>query len=577
MEVRLMAIRKSSVSGVPSGTTGNRPSSPSVGQTYYNGTLGMFEIYTPNGWFPVNSPAGVPLINSATDVGTDRPYNNGAISLEFTPASTGGFPAYYSFVSNPATTTQTSSSGSPYVFTGLASNSSYTFVMSASNSYNTSSNSSSSASVTATTVPQAPTIGTPSLVTGTSYESSPQISVPFSGNATGGKSVTSYTVTSSPGGLTATGSSSPLVVSGLTAGTSYTFTATATNANGTSLSSSSSSAVTASTVPQAPSVTLVDNPTANSVRVSFSPNETGGSPITSYTVTSSPGGITATGSSSPITVSGLTALTSYTFTVTATNVSGTSSPSSPSSPISTSSDVYSLLQTYNSSSTFTVPSGITQIAVIARAPGTAGSSGNSSGGGAAGGRSGSAFGFKNYNVSSGQSFSVTVGSTTSFGSLGSASSSSNASSSVAGAIFVNGSSGGSANGGAGSGGGTINLSASGISSASVGGSGGGGGNGGTSSDSITVSGVTGGAAGSGGGAGGSGGSARGPIFSRVAKTTVCNHNRGNNGSAGSTLGGGGGGGGGGGQGSHGGIEGGTGTAGGTGGNGAAGQILVYGR
>lgn len=50
MEVRLVAIRKSSIGGTPFGTTANRPSYPQVGQTYYNGTLGYLEIYTEAGW-----------------------------------------------------------------------------------------------------------------------------------------------------------------------------------------------------------------------------------------------------------------------------------------------------------------------------------------------------------------------------------------------------------------------------------------------------------------------------------------------------------------------------------------------
>jgi M6 family metalloprotease-like protein len=54
----------------------------------------------------------------------------------------------------------------------------------------------------------------------------------------------------------------------------------------------------------------------------------GGSPITSYTVTSQPDGVTATGDASPITVGGLTNGTAYLFSVTATNVDG-SGPSSP--------------------------------------------------------------------------------------------------------------------------------------------------------------------------------------------------------------------------------------------------------
>jgi hypothetical protein len=60
----------------------------------------------------------------------------------------------------------------------------------------------------------------------------------------GGGVITSYTVTSSPGGFTATGASSPLTVTGLTNGVAYTFTAKATNAAGDSVASSASSSVT---------------------------------------------------------------------------------------------------------------------------------------------------------------------------------------------------------------------------------------------------------------------------------------------------------------------------------------------
>ena len=65
----------------------------------------------------------------------------------------------------------------------------------------------------------------------------------------GGSAITKYTVTctSSNGGLTgsAYGTASPLTVSALTAGRSYTCKVTATNAKGTSLPSTPSAAVVA--------------------------------------------------------------------------------------------------------------------------------------------------------------------------------------------------------------------------------------------------------------------------------------------------------------------------------------------
>ena len=60
---------------------------------------------------------------------------------------------------------------------------------------------------------------------------------------------TSFTVTSSPGGYTGTGSSSPITVAGLQSDTAYTFTVTATNAAGTSQASTASASITATTVP----------------------------------------------------------------------------------------------------------------------------------------------------------------------------------------------------------------------------------------------------------------------------------------------------------------------------------------
>src|SRR4030095_8636209 len=76
------------------------------------------------------------------------------------------------------------------------------------------------------TTPGAPTIGT---ATRGNQQASVTLTAPTSD---GGNAINGYTVTSNPGGITGSGASSPIVVSGLTNGTAYTFTVRATNAAG---------------------------------------------------------------------------------------------------------------------------------------------------------------------------------------------------------------------------------------------------------------------------------------------------------------------------------------------------------
>ena len=139
------------------------------------------------------------------------------------------------------------------------------------------------------------------------------------------------------------GAGSPIVVSGLTNGDSYTFTVTATNGVGTGSASAASTPVTPATVPDPPTdVTAAPDGIVDPgvLVVSFTPGFDEGSAIIAagYTVSitdqtnpSDPNnGLTVSGSGSPITVSGLTGGDNYSFTVTATNGVGTGAPSSPS-------------------------------------------------------------------------------------------------------------------------------------------------------------------------------------------------------------------------------------------------------
>jgi hypothetical protein len=107
---------------------------------------------------------------------------------------------------------------------------------------------------TAVSIVQTPTVpGAPTHVTAVAGNQSAVVT--FAAPASdGGDPVNSYTVTASPGGVKGSSATSPITVTGLTNGVSYTFTVTATNPEGKGPKSKASNAV----VPSAPvSVTSI--------------------------------------------------------------------------------------------------------------------------------------------------------------------------------------------------------------------------------------------------------------------------------------------------------------------------------
>ena len=97
------------------------------------------------------------------------------------------------------------------------------------------------------------------------------------------------------------------------------------------------------TVPSAPTgVAVTTGNSSNTVIVSVGATGSGGSPITSYTVASSPAGITATGSALPLIATCPSTCAGYSFSVVASNAIGDSLPSTFTDVITT----YKVVETF---------------------------------------------------------------------------------------------------------------------------------------------------------------------------------------------------------------------------------------
>ncbi|MBE5314054.1 MAG: fibronectin type III domain-containing protein [Xanthomonadales bacterium] len=147
-----------------------------------------------------------------------------------------------------------------------------------------------------------------------------------------------YQVTNLPAGLSITGTTANTVtISGTpTQAGSFTLNVSATDSstgNGPFTVGQAFGLTVDAILPGAPSIGAA---TAGDGEASVSfgePAFTGGAPITGYTVTSNPGGLTGTGATSPITVTGLSNGVAYTFSVTATNSAGTGAASEASNAV----------------------------------------------------------------------------------------------------------------------------------------------------------------------------------------------------------------------------------------------------
>ena len=274
------------------------------------------------------TPSSAPTIGAATP-------GSGAAFVAFTPpANTGGAAiTLYTATCSPGNISGTSTT-SPVRVGGLASGSTYTCTVTATNAAGVSAASGASNQVT---IPASgftftgPASGAINSASG-NFTVTPN--APFTGT---------ITITPSGGGLSAT---IGLTFDASTTAQTFTITPTAvgpvtlTPANSGSLPNPGTlSYATPSSAPTIGTAT----PTAGGASVAFTaPASTGGAAITSYTATCSPGGISGTGSASPISVTGLTPGSSYTCSVTATNSAGTSAASSPSNQVAVPATGYTL-------------------------------------------------------------------------------------------------------------------------------------------------------------------------------------------------------------------------------------------
>ena len=312
---------------------------------------------------------------------------------------------------------------------------------------------------------------------------------------------------------------------------------------------------------------------------------TTGGTTNDYKITANPGGAFTTGMS-PVDLTylvnnGITPDSTYTFTATPRNVDAKEGPvSAASSAYTVPNPKYALLQNYTSSTTFTVPTGITRLAVVVMNGGSSGS-GPSGDNGGAGGNGGAAYGFQEQAVTAGQQYSVTIGGaggTTSFGDLlTSGTGSGNATTKIAGSGAGNGGNAGTGYGNFGccsnqfgvSGGngntGNVVLSGTGWTSTTTVPYGGGG-SGGGSSGRYTVGGGNLGTIAYGGGGGGTPGT-YGGYGGYGGGWNTCYYNCGHSNSGGGGNAGDFGGGGGGGAGGRGGVARG----------GGGGRVIIYGR
>ena len=357
-------------------------------QTDYFRTLSGTTMISPGG---IENIPPYPTPPAPTSTVPDAPTSlvatpgNTQLTVAFTQASTGGSPItnYEYSIDNGATFTAFSPAitTSPVVITGLTNGTTYQVKLKAVNSVGTS-NASDAVSGTPATVPDAPVIVSAS-------NGNSRATINFTQGSNGGSPILNYYYSTDNGvsfaELIPEDTTSPVIITGLTNGTTYQIRLKAINLVGLSNVSNNIS-VTPLGPPDAPT-SLVATPGNTQVSIAFTQGSDGGSPITNYYYSTDNGAsfytLSPPDAVSPIVITGLTNGTTYQIKLQAVNLAG----ASPASDAVSATPIGPTVLTFTTVGTtsWTAPTGITSIDYLIVGGGGGSGGGYDTGGGGGGG------------------------------------------------------------------------------------------------------------------------------------------------------------------------------------------------